>query len=63
MATFHFNGQPLDHGLVANISSVLESAGVPNLLWDDCLLTVYGVPTIVNVSSTFRCMEQICESR
>lgn len=51
MASFYFNGQEFGHELVAAISSRLDSVGVPNILWDDYLLTVYGVPTIVNVST------------
>lgn len=39
----------LDNKLVAMISSVLTSAGIPNVLWGNYLLTVYGVPTIVDV--------------
>ncbi|KAJ9301024.1 hypothetical protein DTO217A2_7800 [Paecilomyces variotii] len=48
MADFYFNGQKFDHELVAAISSRLDSVGVPNILWDNYLLTVYGVPTIVD---------------
>lgn len=51
MADFYFNGQKFDHELVAAISSRLDSVGVPNILWDNYLLTVYGVPTIVDVST------------
>lgn len=49
MTDFHFNGQRLDNDLVMSISCVLDAAGVPNLLWGNYLLTVYGVPTIVDV--------------
>ncbi|KAJ5584755.1 uncharacterized protein N7459_004555 [Penicillium hispanicum] len=38
----------LDNRLVAMISSVLTSAGIPNVLWGNYLLTIYGVPTIVD---------------
>ncbi|KAJ5232785.1 hypothetical protein N7468_005741 [Penicillium chermesinum] len=34
--------------LVASISQVLIDARIPNLLWGNYLLTVYGVPTIVD---------------
>jgi len=50
MTTFHFNGQQLNNDLVASISSLLDAINVPNLLWGNYLLTVYGVPTIVDVS-------------
>jgi hypothetical protein len=39
----------LDAKLVATISGIFTSAGVPNTLWGNYLLTVYGVPTIVDV--------------
>ncbi|PYI06178.1 hypothetical protein BO78DRAFT_461352 [Aspergillus sclerotiicarbonarius CBS 121057] len=48
MTTFHFNGQPLDNDLVTSISSLLDAINIPNLLWGNYLLTVYGVPTIVD---------------
>lgn len=50
MADFHFTQQKLDNDLVSSISTLLDSIGVPNLLWGNYLLTVYGVPTIVDVS-------------
>lgn len=50
MADFHFTQQKLDNDLVWSISTLLDSIGVPNLLWGNYLLTVYGVPTIVDVS-------------
>lgn len=50
MATYVFSDQPLNNSLVGSISSLLSAAGVPNLLWGNYLLTVYGVPTIVDVS-------------
>ncbi|KAL3469519.1 hypothetical protein BJX99DRAFT_265131 [Aspergillus californicus] len=48
MTTFHFNGQPLDTDLATSISSLLDAVDVPNLLWGNYLLTVYGIPTIVD---------------
>jgi len=51
MANFHFNGQKFDHELVAEISSRLDCVGVPHILWDNYLLTIYGVPTIASVST------------
>lgn len=50
MAGFHFTEQKLGNDLVSSISSLLDSINVPNLLWGNYLLTVYGVPTIVDVS-------------
>ncbi|GKZ21941.1 hypothetical protein AbraIFM66951_007291 [Aspergillus brasiliensis] len=41
-------GHHLDNDLVASISSLLDEAHVPSLLWGNYLLTVYGVPTIVD---------------
>lgn len=49
MSDCHIQAQTLDRKLVATISSMLTSAGVPNILWGNYLLTVYGVPTIVDV--------------
>ncbi|KAF3394146.1 hypothetical protein F1880_005527 [Penicillium rolfsii] len=39
-------GEALDDKFVARVSQVLNAAGVPNLLWGNYLLSVYGVPTI-----------------
>jgi hypothetical protein len=50
MSGFYFTGQQLDNNLVASISSLLDLADVPNLLWGNYLLTIYGVPTIVDVT-------------
>jgi hypothetical protein len=47
---FSFSGQQLDNDLVVSISCLLDAADVPNLLWGNYLLTVYGVPTVVDVS-------------
>ncbi|KAB8266146.1 hypothetical protein BDV32DRAFT_134184 [Aspergillus pseudonomiae] len=44
----HLRGHCLDNDLVALMSSLLDKAGVPNLLWGNYLLSVYGVPTIVD---------------
>ncbi|PKY03786.1 hypothetical protein P168DRAFT_297665 [Aspergillus campestris IBT 28561] len=45
---FTFHGQSLDNSLVASISSLLDSIHVPNLLWGNYLLTIYGISTIVD---------------
>jgi hypothetical protein len=45
---FSFSGQQLDNDLVVSISCLLDAANVPNLLWGNYLLTVYGVPTVVD---------------
>jgi hypothetical protein len=50
MTGFHFAEQKLSNDLVSSISSLFDSINVPNLLWGNYLLTVYGVPTIVDVS-------------
>jgi hypothetical protein len=41
----------IDENLVASISQLLTGNGIPCILWGNYLLTVYGVPSIVNVSS------------
>ena len=43
--------QSLDDELVANIAQILDEAGVPSILWGNYLLTVLGVPTVVEVGS------------
>lgn len=49
MAGFLFTDQRLGNNLVASAAGLLDSAGVPNFLQGNYLLTVYGVPTIVDV--------------
>ncbi|KAJ5964922.1 uncharacterized protein N7479_004798 [Penicillium vulpinum] len=48
MAEFRFTQQVLSNDLVSSIASLLDSICVPSLLWGNYLLTVYGVPTIVD---------------
>ncbi|KAE8389680.1 hypothetical protein BDV23DRAFT_93825 [Aspergillus alliaceus] len=48
MTKFQFVGQQLDNDLVISISCLLDAANVPNLLWGNYLLTIYGIPTIVD---------------
>jgi len=40
------------HAQAAHIACILDRAGIPNVLWGNLLLTVYGVPTIVDMVST-----------
>ncbi|KAI9824725.1 MAG: hypothetical protein M1832_001551 [Thelocarpon impressellum] len=46
---FRFSGQTLNNALVADISCMLDQVAVPGVLWGNYLLTVIGVPTIVEV--------------
>jgi hypothetical protein len=39
--------------LVMKFCQILDSAGVPNVLWGNYLLTIYGVPTITDVCTCF----------
>lgn len=39
----------LDNDLVARVASLLDSAGIPNVLWGNYLLRLFGVPTVVQV--------------
>lgn len=39
--------------LVMRFCQILNSAGVPNVLWGNYLLTIYGVPTITDVCTLF----------
>lgn len=36
--------------MVFEVERVLRAAGIPSVLWDVCLLQVYGVPLIFKVS-------------
>ena len=49
MADIPVEAESLDAKFVARISRLLNDAGVPNLLWGNYLLTVYGIPTIIDV--------------
>lgn len=51
MADTLVEAEALDNKFVAKISQILNAAGVPNLLWGNYLLTVYGVPTIIDVGN------------
>ena len=44
-----FNTSLIDEHLVASISQILTDDGVPCVLWGNYLLTIYGVPSIVDV--------------
>lgn len=39
--------------LVMRFSQILDSADVPNVLWGNYLLTIYGIPTITDVCISF----------
>ena len=54
MPGFHFTGQRLDRDLVSSVSNLLTEADIPNLLWGNYLLSIYGVPTIVDVRLRYR---------
>ena len=41
--------QELDENLVAAIAASFDGAGIDNVLWGDCLLTVFGVPSGLDV--------------
>ena len=49
--SFRFDGQALNNNLVASIAYILDEANVPNVLWGNYLLTIFGVSTVVDVSS------------
>lgn len=50
MADLHVESKSLDSKFVVTVSRILNSAGVPDLLWGNYLLTIYGVPTIIDIS-------------
>lgn len=43
---------PLDNGLVASAAARLDAASVPHLLWGHYMLTIFGIPTIVDVRTS-----------
>ncbi|KAL4971054.1 uncharacterized protein BDV14DRAFT_194835 [Aspergillus stella-maris] len=47
MTGFHFTGQRLDNDLVSSVSNLLTEADIPNILWGNYVLSIYGVPTMV----------------
>jgi len=51
MAEFSLDTKVIDETLVASISRILTRKKIPCVLWGNYLLTVYGVPTIVDVRS------------
>ena len=40
---------PLDNRLVASAAATLDAVKIPHVLWGHYLLTVFGIPTIVEV--------------
>lgn len=46
----HHTGITSAHTFVENLSSLLDRAGILNLVWGKYRLTAYGVPSIVPVS-------------
>jgi len=50
MNTLKFTGRCLDNVLVAMIAQILDNACIPNVLWGNYLLTIYGVPSVIDVS-------------
>ena len=47
------NIKRLDNAFVAYIAALLDQAGVWNVLWGNYLLSVFGVPTYVEVSQPY----------
>jgi hypothetical protein len=58
MAEGFSNGQdytdlpPLDNRLVASAAATLDAAKIPHLLWGNYILTIFGIPTIVDVRTS-----------
>lgn len=46
-----YNGEPLGQYVLSLIARILDHAGVPNVLWGDYLLCIYGVPLAIVVST------------
>ena len=47
-----FELPPLDNRLVASAAAVLDAAQVPFVLWGNYMLTVFGIPSVVNVRTS-----------
>ena len=46
------DNQPLDDDLVATITALSDGASIDNVLWGDCLVTIFGIPSILDVGDT-----------
>lgn len=52
MENHNLNTEVIDETLVASISHILLGSNIPCVLWGNYILTIYGVPSIVDVSSS-----------
>ncbi|KFY36119.1 hypothetical protein V494_05301 [Pseudogymnoascus sp. VKM F-4513 (FW-928)] len=52
----------IDETLVASISRILVESNIPCVLWGNYLLAIYGVPSIVDVSSSSTVIRGVCAS-
>jgi len=43
---------PLDDRLVASAAAKLDAAKIPSVLWGNYMLTIFGIPTVVNVRTS-----------
>jgi len=50
LSSFALDTAIIDEELVGSISRILTENAIPCVLWGNYLLTVYGVPSIVDVS-------------
>ena len=49
-SVFQFKNQTLGPELIADIARILDEAAIPSVLWGNYLLTIYGIPSVVDVS-------------
>ncbi|EAW16436.1 uncharacterized protein NFIA_057860 [Aspergillus fischeri NRRL 181] len=49
MSDFKFNGQELDVDLIASIAKLLDTNGIPNVMWGPYVLTRYGAPLVLQL--------------
>ena len=47
------NPKGLEGAFVAHIASLIDQAGIWNVLWGNYLLSIFGVPTYVEVSQPY----------
>lgn len=51
MSEFKYTKHIPFRDLIVEVEKVLRAAGIPSVLWDTCLLSTYGVPVVMSVSS------------
>jgi hypothetical protein len=61
MSDFKFDGQKLDVDLIASIAKLLDSNGIPNVMWGPYVLARFGAPLILQVSSVTSALRSLTQ--